>query len=395
MIAAQHLAIRAVTILIALLALPVLAGCQAVETTSPTAIDPALISTRAAETVIARFTQAAGSQTPSPSASATPIPSATPTLPPTSPPSDTPVPTETATETPQPTFTPSATPLPCNQAQFLQDVTIPDNAPVSPGAGFIKTWQLRNVGSCIWNTSYELVFVSGEPFGPDLSVPLSHTVYPGDVANISTYLTAPTSPGFHRAGFMLRADDGSLFGVGTEGFGLFWVQVQVIEPNPDFAQDFATNLCLAEWESPTGMLPCPGDPADPAGFVALLQNPRLENRRENEPAIWSQPMAIQNGWIRGTFPPVRIGADERFLVDIGCLDGYPDCDVVFQLNYRIPGGVTHNLGEWHEVSDGEITRVELVLTGLSGREVEFIFSVLANGSPQDDAAFWLAPHLAP
>ena len=394
MFSAQHPLARPRLILLHLLVACLLAGCQEAGST-PTPIDPAQISTQAAQTVIARFTEAASSQTPTASPTVTPSPSETPSPSPTLVPSETPQPTSPPTETPAPTPTPTETSLPCNMAQFLRDITIPDNTQVSPGAGFIKTWQLRNTGSCVWNPNYELVFVTGEGFGFGGPVPLPQNVYPGDIVNISTFLTAPASPGFHRGGFMLRADDGSLFGVSTEGVGVFWVQVYVADTNFDFTYDFATNFCLAAWENQDGSLPCPGNETDPAGFVTLLQAPSLESIQEDQPAIWSEPMQIRDGWIRGTFPAVRIGDDQRFLVDIGCLDGYPDCDIVFQLNYRIPGGVIHSLGEWREVYDGEITRVELNLSSLAGRSIEFIFTVLANGSPQDDAAFWLAPHLAP
>lgn len=370
------------------------AGCQEA-TPGPTPIDPAQISTQAAGTVIARFTQAAGSQTPTFTASPTIRLSDTPTSTPSSAPSATPTATPQPTETPVPSPTPSETPLPCNQAQFLRDVTIPDNTQVSPGSDFIKTWQLRNTGDCIWNTNYEVVFVSGESFEFVEGVRLQQNVFPGDIVNVSAFLTAPDSPGFHRGGFMLRADDGTLFGVGTEGFSAFWVQILVVENRFDFSYDFATNFCLADWESQDGRLPCPGRTADRSGFVVLLQSPTLESHQENEPAIWSQPVQVQNGWIRGTFPAVRVEEGQHLLMDIGCLEGYTECDVIFQLNYRIPGGVTYNLGEWREVYDGEITRVNLNLTGLQGRSIEFIFTVLANGSPEDDAAFWLVPHLEP
>ena len=400
MIPTDRIYARMAALWLAFLLVMMSAGCQ-VQATSPTPLDPAQISTQAAETVIARFTQAAGSQTasftpspslnPSPTASLTPsplpsetlIPSATAT--PTLPPTDTPVPSPTPTETWQP----------CNQAQFVRDVTIPDNSPLNPGSEFVKTWQLRNTGSCIWNTAYELVFVSGEPFEFAGPVAIQKDVFPGDIINVSAFLTAPDSPGFHRGGFMLQTDDGALFGVSTEGFGAFWVQVQVVDSRFDFSYDFATNFCLADWENQDGPLPCPGQADDPAGFVVLLEAPSLESYQENEPAIWSQPLQVQDGWIRGTFPAVRVDADQRFRMDIGCLEDYPDCDVVFQLNYRIPGGVTYNLGEWREVYDGEITRVDLDLSRLQSRSIEFIFTVLANGSPADDAAFWLVPHLEP
>ena len=38
------------------------------------------------------------------------------------------------------------------------DVNIPDNTPVSPGQDFIKTWKIKNIGTCTWGEGYEMVF---------------------------------------------------------------------------------------------------------------------------------------------------------------------------------------------------------------------------------------------
>src|SRR5512140_1636519 len=50
----------------------------------------------------------------------------------------------------------------CPAAQFVADVTVPDGAYITPGATFTKTWRIKNVGTCSWNTNYSLIFVSGE-----------------------------------------------------------------------------------------------------------------------------------------------------------------------------------------------------------------------------------------
>lgn len=49
-----------------------------------------------------------------------------------------------ATNTPIP---PTNTPQPCDQADFVQDVSIPDGTRMLPGQAFTKTWRLRNVGA--------------------------------------------------------------------------------------------------------------------------------------------------------------------------------------------------------------------------------------------------------
>lgn len=140
-------------------------------------------------------------------------------------------------------------------------------------------------------------------------------------------------------------------------------------------------------------MPCPGNISSLNGFVLRLETADLESHREDEPLLWTQPGLNSNSWIRGVFPAIRIERDDHFLADIGCLAGHPDCNVVFQLNYRIPGGVMTNLGEWREDADGHITRVNIDLSPLAGRSVELILTTLSNGPSTDDAAFWLMPRV--
>ncbi|NIR62956.1 MAG: hypothetical protein GWN00_05015, partial [Aliifodinibius sp.] len=86
----------------------------------------------------------------------------------------------------------------------------------------------------------------------------------------------------------------------------FWVSIEVIEPNRAYAFDFALSLCTAEWESEVSNLPCPGSTDSSDGFVRLLENPDLELRSENEPALWVHPNDERYGWIEGQYPEFKI-----------------------------------------------------------------------------------------
>ncbi|MFN3762285.1 MAG: sigma-70 family RNA polymerase sigma factor, partial [Anaerolineae bacterium] len=84
---------------------------------------------------------------------------------PTSPPTDTAVaptalPTRAQPPTPPPTPTPS---IP--DARWGADVTGPDNTALAPGTPFVKTWRVRNAGTCAWEPGTRLVFISGAPLG--------------------------------------------------------------------------------------------------------------------------------------------------------------------------------------------------------------------------------------
>ena len=66
----------------------------------------------------------------------------------------------------------------CDSAQYISDLTVPDGAAFAPGATFTKTWRLKNSGTCTWSTSYNLVWVGGDPLGAPLSVKLPVDVPP-------------------------------------------------------------------------------------------------------------------------------------------------------------------------------------------------------------------------
>jgi hypothetical protein len=59
------------------------------------------------------------------------------------------------------------------------------------------------------------------------------------------------------------------------------------------------------------------------------------------------------------------------------------------LNYREGGGPVTLLGEWTETCDGTLRSVDVDLTSLKGKSVEFILAVLANGSSSQDWAVWV------
>ncbi len=360
------------------------------ETPQPATVDPGPFYTQAAQTMAADLTSQAPAQTPTSLPSQTPPP---PTLTPTS----TVSPTTTLSASPPATHTsiplPTDTPIPCNRAEFLGDLSTTIGTTFYPGQEFVRSWLVHNSGRCTWNPDYRIQFVSGDPMGYTAPFSFTNFVLPDESTVLNVILTAPSFSGIHRSGWMLRSDRGELFGIGPSGEEPLWIEIQVVEPPASYYDNFASSYCAASWENESGSLPCPGNTSSFNGFVMRLESADLENRREDEPLIWTQPSTNTNSWIRGIFPAIRIEDDDFFLADIGCLAGYPDCDVVFQLNYRIPGGVITNLGEWREVADGDITRVNIDLSNLAGRSVELILTTLSNGSSTDDAAFWLMPRI--
>lgn len=123
-------------------------------------------------------------------------------------------PFDTPTPTPgsQATQTPTPTPIGgCTiQASFVEDVTIPPNATMVPGSTFIKTWRVKNEGTCDW-VGFQLVFISGDLLGG--TTPLALPITNGEsTTDISLSLIAPRYPGTYSGSWRLLTDDGILFG---------------------------------------------------------------------------------------------------------------------------------------------------------------------------------------
>lgn len=402
---------RAYRILIPLILISLLTAACGLFPSSQPASEPQAVFTQAAQTIeaqltqqavgtlIAQLTQIATGATPTP---VVPDTGGQPTATPFSLPTDTPavvLPTQTPapTATPLPTATqvPSPTPVPCDLAAFVKDVSVPDGSVYDPSADFTKTWRLENVGSCTWNSDYALVFVRGDDMDGKTVVPLRSNVRPGERIDVSVDLRAPNDKGAYRGYWMLRNPNGRLFGIGKDGATPFWVDIAVrTMSNPDYEYDFVANLCNADWYSSAGDLNCPGDPDDEDGSMRVLNTPELENgRKENEPAIWMRPERTNNGWIEGVYPRVKIHDGDRFLADIGCLEDSPGCDVTFRLDYEREDGAVRNLGEWEQVYDGELTRINIDLSDFAGQKLKFILRVEANSKPSKANAFWLVPSI--
>ncbi len=171
-------------------------------------VDANVIMTAAAQTIEA---QVGGVTQP-------PVATATFTVPAPIVPSNTPTVTPTATET-----------IPCNQATFIGDVTIPDGTGINFGQTFTKTWRLQNSGSCTWTSGYSLIFDNGDQMGgPAAQMLTSGTVPPGGTLDVSVNLTTPSAAGTYKGYWRLREPGGVSFGLPSGGS--FWVTIVAVNP---------------------------------------------------------------------------------------------------------------------------------------------------------------------
>lgn len=185
--------------------------------------NPGLVQTAAAETVAALQTSIA--QVTPPATEVPPTRAPTQALPPTA---------DVRTNTPIPSLTPAgnnsnatAVPTPCDRAEFVDDVTVPDGTIYAPNAQFVKTWRLKNTGTCTWGDNYRLVFASGDAMGAPASANLPGTVKPQQTVDLSVTLTAPKTPKTYQGNFKLQNGSGQTFGLGSKGDKAFWVKIVV------------------------------------------------------------------------------------------------------------------------------------------------------------------------
>jgi hypothetical protein len=309
------------------------------------------------------------------------------------------------------TVTPTQTPVPptavtrCNWAEFISDVTIPDGTRLPPGAPFTKTWRLKNIGTCTWTADYSAVFDNGTSMNAPASVPMPQTVPPGGTVDISVNLVAPLTPGKQVGNWRLRNPAGIDFGLGYDAQRTFYVQIDVTSSTPTptvttttgpntTAYDFVEALCQAEWRSGSGRLPCPGTDSDTSGFVLRVDGPTLQDAQERQGSgIWIVPQMVDNGAISGRFPAFKVQAGDHFQAMLGCLYGATTCNQRFQLNYRADGGALQNFGQWDMTYSSKVQVLNLDLTPLAGKNVEFVLAAIANGSPNQDWAVWFQPHI--
>jgi len=110
----------------------------------------------------------------------------------------------------------------------------PDGAILKPGEYFWKTWTLLNTGTCAWDSSYKLIYWSGDLMGGLISYPLPVEVLPNEQKDISIYLKAPETEGTFTGYWQLQTPWNANFGAGISK-DPFYVQIVVSSAKkPDY-----------------------------------------------------------------------------------------------------------------------------------------------------------------
>jgi hypothetical protein len=266
-------------------------------------------------------------------------------------PSATPGPNPTATAgptTPEPTSVAACT----DRAAFVQDVTIPDDTQVAPGQSLVKTWRLRNSGTCTWTPDYALVFARGDQMGAPAWSALPATVPPNATVDLSVSLTAPTAPGSYRGDWQLRNADGELFGLTSSTGPTFWVKI-VVRSN-------AT--------------PTPTATATPVPGITGWRGEYWSNRDlSGSPALVRNDRSIDFNWSTGSAAPglpadhwsARWSRSVNFEAGLYRFSAMADDGIRFYLDGQL------RINEWHDSSGSEVYSVDLAVSGSRQLVVEY------------------------
>jgi hypothetical protein len=179
-----------------------------------TACAPAAQNESAIATSVAQTLQAMPTEVPPlPTGTLDPALPAQPTL------------TQASTPTSEPTLVSAPSDPDCLHAELLGEFP-PDGTVFKPDTSFSKSWTIKNVGTCTWDASYQIVFWSGELMGGSTYYNMPEVVLPGDDITITIFLMSPSAEGFHTGYWRLKSPWNAVFGVGQYSQA-FYAEVQV------------------------------------------------------------------------------------------------------------------------------------------------------------------------
>lgn len=208
-------------------------------------------------------------------------------------------------------------------AALVAELETPNGTEVPPGQPFLKTWQVLNSGTCLWEPGTQMRFVDGNLAGIVESVNLPITE-PGQTANVSVGFIAPDRLGSFASFWQLQMRDG------TRIETVFTAAV-VVTTNPGASPtpiSSATPPPTAAPEQPTATpTPAPNPTTAPPAptLVPSVVPPPIETPAEgwfgeyfNNPNLSGSPLAtridpeINFDW--GTGAPMPLFPSNQFSV---------------------------------------------------------------------------------
>lgn len=102
----------------------------------------------------------------------------------------------------------------CSASASLVGETYPDGTIVQPGETFIKVWHVQNNGTCTWDSTWQLIYYSGDRMDGSAVYSFPQPAQPGQTVEVPIILRAPAQNGSYTGEWMLKAPWGQSFGVG-------------------------------------------------------------------------------------------------------------------------------------------------------------------------------------
>ncbi len=254
-------------------------------------------------------------------------------------------------------------------------------------------------------------------------------VSPGQTVDISANMLAPNVAGHYEGVWQFQSADGKTFGVGPTASENIWVRIRVIPPafatvtptatlavptatnteappsptpapsetptsTPSVQYDFARDACSAQWQSNTGVLPCPGKDGDASGFVLLLDHAQIEDGSTTSlPTLLTYPLNSADGYILAVYPEYQVHEGDHLQATVGCEKDATACSVLFRISYLDESNAQHDLWTLGEFYDGKDFKLDLDLSSLADHKVKFVLSASSLGSASGDRALWVDPRI--
>ena len=130
---------------------------------------------------------------------------------------------------------------------------------------------------------------------------------------------------------------------------------------------------------------------NPNGAAAVLDGLRLETGAISGQVIATMPKQEADGFVYGVFPAYQVQAGDRLTARIGFSTGSDNACSAGKVSFIIAyleGSQIQELQEWREGCDGSLLPVDIDLSGLEGRTLQFILAIRAGSELVSEIPVW-------
>ena len=106
---------------------------------------------------------------------------------------------------------PTPTDVGCYNSALVSE-TIPSGSRLNPGERFVKTWNIKNTGTCDWNREFKITYVGGYDFQGADTTRIRQGVTAESTIEVSMSIDAPNDPDNYSSYWQIATDEGVLFG---------------------------------------------------------------------------------------------------------------------------------------------------------------------------------------